>query len=195
VVFKGVIIDITTEQLSQYIQYFLELNHIKNMGLINLVKRQAFDIMESGGLIVHYFNKIELDEFKIHETELIVFLSSIGLNIKSVDYQIDEDRQNFKIYQQKQLDDLKKQTTFFKADDPFLRKIAIDNEIKAKATIDIKDLEVGLKGVVINAQIFDIKPVITTKLNKKIYKFSVTDFTGGIVLTIFETLPTRDSPR
>jgi hypothetical protein len=195
VVFKGVIIDITTEQLSQYIQYFLELNHIKNMGLINLVKRQAFDIMESGGLIVHYFNKIELDEFKIHETELVAFLSSIGFNITNVDYQIDEDRQNFKIYQQKQLDDLKKQTTSFKTDDPFLRKIAVDNEIKVKATIDIKDLEVGLKGTVINAQIFDIKPIITTKLNKKIYKFSVTDFTGGIVLTIFETLPTRDSPK
>jgi DNA polymerase III alpha subunit (gram-positive type) len=89
--FKGELIDDTTSELSQYIQYFLEMNHIKNIGIINLVKRQAFNIMESGTLMVLYFNKIELDEFKIHEAELITFLSSIGFNIKDVDYQIDED--------------------------------------------------------------------------------------------------------
>jgi hypothetical protein len=165
------------------------------MGIVNLVKRQAFNIMESGTLMVLYFNKIELDEFKIHENELVVFLSSIGFNIKNVDYQIDEDRQNYKIYQQKKFDESKKQSVTFKQDDPYLREIISDNEIKIKTITEINELEVGAKSTIIQAQIFDIKPVITTKAKKRIYKFSVTDFTGGVVLTIFETMLSKDVPK
>jgi hypothetical protein len=151
--------------------------------------------MESGELIIHYFNNLERDEFKIIENNLLSFLNSICFNVKMIDYQIDEGRQNFEIFKQKQFEELKKEAISSKKDDPYLTQVASDNKITTKTTLAIKDLEVGLSGVIVEGQIFDIKVNEKHVDHKKIYQFSITDYTSGIVIKAFESVSSADMPK
>jgi hypothetical protein len=180
---EGDIIIDDVDVLDSYIDYFLDFTNNKNIVISNLLKRKAFYLMESGLVIVPYFNNVEMTEFKRIEKPLIVFLKECGIKVGGFDYKIDEDRQKLALYKQKQLDDLKKHT-IVQNDDIQIKKVTNDNAITVKTISSLNDLAIEDRTAVIQGELFKVEQVNTRK--GKLYKFSVTDYSNAITLVVFE---------
>jgi hypothetical protein len=182
--FKSRIGDFEISSLVNYIKFFIEINNIKKLCIDNLLKRQAIDITESGLLIFHYFNKVEINELKEIETDLLNFLKKIAFAITGIDYQMDQERQGLEIHKQKQLDKILI-TTDHSPRVIALKKAAEQNFIKEKTVDSIVKLQIEERNAIIGGEIFKIEQIRPRNKQLLIYKFSITDYEGAIVITAF----------
>jgi DNA polymerase-3 subunit alpha (Gram-positive type) len=96
--FIGPLVPVDVEQLTDYIQYFFQVNNIHNVLLLNLIKRENIAISDTGLVIVTYDNKSEMKEFKLIEKSLHDFFRSINFFVSGFDYEINPDHQKIETY-------------------------------------------------------------------------------------------------
>lgn len=192
-VFKNKI-DIEVDDFINYLKYWLVLNNINNNTLNFLLVRKPFNILDSGLVIVDYFNKLEIEELKKIETELVRWFTSIGINITGFDFQIDEERQELEIYKIKQKDQLNKELNAIltKENDIPIHNInykkAINiNAITSNKVISINELSSDVNNAIVIGEVFDNELRIF-KTNNKRFIISICDHTGAISISAFPSI-------
>jgi DNA polymerase III alpha subunit (gram-positive type) len=142
--------------------------------------------LDSGLIIVDYFNKLEKDELKKVEKDLTEWLHLIGLNIIGFDFKIDEERQDLQIYKIKQNDILQKQL-IIKPSNNELKKAIDINRITNDNILAINELSADINHAVIIGEVFNTE-LRVFKTNNKRFLISICDYTSAITISAFPSI-------
>lgn len=179
-------INIDLDKFIDYLKFWLDKQQITNNTLTFILTRKPFNILDSGLVIIDYFNKLEKDELKKIETNFINWMQSIGLNIVGFDFQIDEERQDLQIYKLKQTDILKSQP-IIKPSNNNLKKAIDINQINSNDILNIKEISPDMKDAVIIGEVF-LNELRVFKNNNRRFFISVCDHTSAIVVSAFPSV-------
>ncbi|OAV63188.1 DNA polymerase III polC-type [Bacteroidales bacterium Barb6] len=144
-------------------------------------------------MLIRYFVKSELADLKQIEPRLLEFFHDAGLPIYTIDYEKDEDRQELELFKQKQFDEIQQRRKAFDAEAHQIKLVAADNVIP-KAAVDINDLQVEMRNVVLQGEIFKID-IRDLKDNKRLYLYSISDYTSAITIKAFESVKQPGAPK
>lgn len=176
-------LDFNNDQLKQYLDYFISNKINASLTLTKLLESVPLVTGEDGLIIFQYFNSGELNELKKNEILFKNFFNSFGLFCKSIDYELDKDRQEIEIVRQKKLEKMKlDENKFIPNPNSAVMK---ENEIGNVKITKISELLPELRTAYIYGQIFE-KDFNTLKNGKKLYKFSVSDYENAMTIKAFE---------
>jgi hypothetical protein len=186
IILKSRIGDLEIDYVIEYIQFFIQIHNIQKICIDNILKRKAINITESGLLIFHYFNRVEMNELKDIEIPLLSFFKQSAIAITGIDYQLDQERQDLAIHKQKQLDKILINNIYSPSPKEIIIKKATDqNAIKEKNIDPINQLQIEDLTAVIQGEIFKVEKILSKKKAILIYKLSITDNQGAITITAF----------
>jgi DNA polymerase III alpha subunit (gram-positive type) len=189
--FIGNPVAIDTQELSKYIQFFLEYKKINNVLVHNLVKRQSLSISDSGLILITYESKSELHEFKLIEKGLLDFLHSINLHTTGFDYEFNHDHKEIEAIKKAKQEQIYASLAPINADETQLRKVTIYNQnlFKNKFKDPITKLsEIVFTGenqyINVTGEIFKVTNDTLKNGNQK-FVFYITDYDDSLAITVF----------
>jgi DNA polymerase III alpha subunit (gram-positive type) len=188
--FVGNPVPIEPEQLSAYILFFLELNNIHNVLIINLIKRQSLTISDSGLVVITYDSKSEFKEFHTIEPELLNFFDVNKIFISKFDYQFNDDYKEVEAFRKTREEQI---LTPLKTnlDEIELKRVQIHNQKifnnKCKEP-NVKLVDIVYTGenqyVNVSGEIFKIT-VDPLRNGTQKFVFYISDYEDSIAITLF----------